>query len=124
MKTRYLVIGIFIVLLGITLYFTDVGNLRYTKTLKFKEFSVNYNQYLHGSRKFSEGHYLSNDLLYAQANRELALKLCEHYRTNKDVDVKEKIIEIATKFSEVKEKHIDSILKYDDDIFNTNIGIE
>ncbi len=124
MKKRYLFFGVVVMLIGSVLYFTELGNVRYTKTLKYKNFSVGYYQYLLGRRKFSEGHYLSNELLYKQANRELALVLCEDYRTTKSIDVKAKIISIATEFSDTRERNIDSILRHSADIFNTNLGIE
>lgn len=124
MKKRILVIGISVICIGLFLYFSEIGNIRYSKTLRFKEFAINYDQYLRGHRKFSEGHYLSNELLFIQANRVLALQLCKKYQNSKDNILGNKIVSMANEFGTVKEKNIDSILIKADAIFDTNLGIE
>ena len=124
MKKKYKLFGLFLLLVFLTLYFTELGNIRYNKTLKYKGHSIDYDQYLRGSRKFSEGHYLSNDMLYMQANKRLALELCKRYRITKNDSIKEKIFLIATEYCSLESRNIDSILRHSADIFNDNIGIE
>lgn len=125
MKNTYkIVLLIFLAITIALLYFTDLWNIKYTKTLHYKEYAVEYDQFLNGSKKLWENHYITNEMLYAQANRSLGLRLCETYKTNKSDSLKAKIILLSNTYAYYESQSIDSIMKNASVVFDPNIGIE
>lgn len=82
-------------------------------------------------RKIYRDHTISNQWEYESALRKLALCLCEQYIQKKDIETKEKIIEIYNyKFefynrnNTFKKISFDSILKHRKEVFNSEILID
>lgn len=105
-------------------------NPKYSKTLTYKNHSIEYKQFLYGRDPFFGGEYqlehsISNYDLFEQANFKLASRLCKNYRAKHDSRIAKKIQMITKEHVAYKiDLNIDSLLKYSDETFDTTIQIE
>jgi hypothetical protein len=103
-----LVVAIFGLLIIVTVF-----DLKYEKTLKFRDHKVTYDHYLKGRKKLYEGHYLENNELENQAYMVLANRLLDDYLKNHDNQLKDDILRISNEHNLIRGleiKNFDSLV--------------
>jgi len=112
--TRKKLVGLILVvaIFGL-LTIVTVSDLKYEKTLKFRDHEVTYDHYLKGRKKLYEGHYLENNDLENQAYMILTNKLLDDYLKNHDNQLKDDILRISNEHNLIRGleiKNIDSLV--------------
>ena len=92
--------------LGLFIYSSD---LKYKKTLNYRTYEIQYEQYFKGSRKVYEGHYVDNKQKEDQAYMILANRLLDDYLKNPNPGLKEDILTIRNKHNLIDGTTVTSI---------------
>jgi hypothetical protein len=109
MKRQKLVIVTLILAILLLGMIVTVFDLKYEKTLKFRDYEVAYDQYIKGRKKLYDGHYLENKDLEDQAYMILINKLLDDYLKNQDDTLKYDILKISNEHNLIRGQEITSI---------------
>jgi hypothetical protein len=108
MRKKLVMLTLVVAILGLGTI-VAVFDLKYEKTLRFRDHEITYDHYVKGRKKLYEGHYLENTDLEDQAYMILANRLLDDYLKNQDNQLKDDILRISNEHNLIRGLEIRSI---------------
>lgn len=101
-------------------------NPEYKRTIKHRNHTVEYGQYLRGKKYLHEGHYIYNTTLVDQAYMKLANRMLDEYLITKDSMLIQEVFRISNDHKlrqDIRNVSLDSLIKHRSALLDTIIYI-